>query len=60
MKYKTSSTITQTCDSNSITVYEGKKVTIITVFSDIDIAMIEDENGKIFDVKNSQIRKIAA
>ena len=42
--------------SNTTTTYEGRPVTVITVFSDIDIAMIEDENGNIMDVKNSLLR----
>ena len=37
-------------------IYEGREVTIITIFTDINIAMIEDENGEILDVEASLIR----
>lgn len=36
--------------------HEGKPVTIITVFTDMDIAMIEDEDGNIMDVKHSELQ----
>jgi len=55
---KTKPTFTQTNKSNTNATYEGKPVTIITVFTDIDMAMIEDENGNILDVKNSELREI--
>ena len=35
--------------------YKGQKITVITVFKDIDIAIVEDEEGNIFDIKNSLI-----
>ena len=55
---KIKSTFTQTSKSNTNATYDGKPVTIITIFTDIDIAMIEDENGNILDVKNSELREI--
>ena len=33
--------------------YQGRPVKIITVFSDTDLAMVEDEDGNILDVKHS-------
>ena len=55
-KYNT--LITQNCDKENSTnaIYNGKSVKVITVFLDIDVALIEDENGEIFDVKNSLLR----
>lgn len=58
MNTKLKTDIMQISKTSTITTYEGKPVTVITVFSDIDIAMIEDANGEIFDVKNSLIRTI--
>ena len=55
---KRKSTFIQTDKSNTNATYEGKPVTIITVFTDIGMAMIEDENGNILDVKNSELREI--
>jgi len=40
--------------------YRGKTVTIITVFSDIDLAMVEDENGNILDVPHSLLSQISS
>ena len=50
---QTKSTLNNIKKSDTITMYDGKPVTVITVFSDIDVAMIEDENGNILDVKKS-------
>ncbi len=58
MILKTESTLTQTNKSNTNVTYDGKPVTIITVFTDIDVAMIEDEDGNVIDVKNSELREI--
>ncbi len=44
--------------SNSTATYKDKTVTVITIFSDIGIAMIEDEDGNILDVKSSELREV--
>jgi len=38
-------------------IYEGSQVTIITVFSDNNgsIALVEDENGKLFEVSRDAL-----
>lgn len=56
MILKAKTTFTDVAKSNSSTTYEGRPVTVITIFSDNDIAMIEDENGNILDVKKSLIK----
>ena len=43
-------------ESENSAIYEGKEVKIITIFTDIDVALVEDENGEIFDVQNSLLR----
>jgi len=41
-------------ESNTNTaLYKGETISIITIFKDRDIAVVEDSNGNIFDVKSS-------
>lgn len=58
MTYQTNSTTSHSYDSGYKQTYEGKQVKVITVFSDIGVAIVEDEYGNIFDVKNSFIRTV--
>jgi len=41
---------------NQIITYNGKKCTVITVFSDINIARVEDEKGEIFDIDSKYLK----
>ncbi|QOY51042.1 hypothetical protein [Candidatus Sulfurimonas baltica] len=58
MTYQTNPEISHSYDSGYRQTYEGKQIKVITVFSDIGVAIVEDEYGNIFDVKNSVIRTV--
>ena len=36
--------------------YEGEEVNVITIFRDINIAIIEDKDGNIFEVQANLLR----
>lgn len=36
--------------------YEGEDVQIITVFKDINMAVVEDKNGKIFEISTEELQ----
>jgi len=46
------------CSEDDLFTYNGSKVKIITVFSDSkdSIALVEDENGELFEVERDSLR----
>lgn len=46
--------------NTNMAMYQGKPVKIITIFSDADLAMVEDENGNILDVKHSHLSIVSS
>ncbi|MBU0632368.1 hypothetical protein KKA17_06970 [bacterium] len=45
-----------TKDSSFSYMYEGENVQVITVFKDINMAIVEDKNGKIFEISTEQLQ----
>lgn len=42
-------------DSSNFYIYDNKPVSLITIFSDINFAIIEDEHGNILEVPADQL-----